>query len=262
MAMVDALPVPDSRQKVDELFLYWLSDPSRQDMLRSELAKVCRCGSDMADGGDAFLAQAVAGIQQSRPLSPGPGFRTPSPPLHLANSPKSPRTKRRAKSMSPRKAVGKSGLLAEPAAVGRSPESTSHGEEIDSPAFSSPSLREPEREREVAENGGSASAAARTKVEEVAVVVNKNSSLQEKLSQSPSRPAAEAIPPFFFPYGQPKAGENLEQQLRDAAQVFQLQPSGEIARPDFHLVVKVVALSLSFSLSLSPLSLSLSLHTP
>ena len=118
MACVEAaIPVPDSRKKVDELFLYWLSEPSTQDMLRKELANIrevpCSELDDLVfkqDGGVAL--NSVSPYSLSSVLRSGsPHTRTPSPPPSslVAKSPSSPRA-RRALRKSPHGAGGGSNL--------------------------------------------------------------------------------------------------------------------------------------------------------
>lgn len=103
MACVEAaIPVPDSRKKVDELFLYWLSEPSTQEMLRKELSSICDVPCSELDDllfkqdGTVVLSSivphSVTGV-----LRPGsPTTRTPSPPPSslVAKSPSSPRARR------------------------------------------------------------------------------------------------------------------------------------------------------------------------
>ena len=234
MAMVDAMPVPDSRQKVDELFLFWLSEPSAQEILRKELSKVC--GYDLTDGGERGHAQpAMANLQ--RPKSPT--YRTPSPPLHLSNSPKSPRTKRRSKS--PRRHL-KSGLTS-----GKIVEEAAVSEEVDFPVSPSPPEKQQQQQQKTRTEMGKGT---REKEGETSVE-GSSERLREKLTQeahmdtsvqergtSVAKPV-EFIPQFFFPNGQPKPGENIDEQLNEAAKLFQQQPNGEVSQSNFHFVVKV-----------------------
>ena len=238
--MVDAMPVPDSRQKVDELFLFWLSEPSAQEILRKELSKVC--GYDLTDGGERGHAQpAMANLQ--RPKSPT--YRTPSPPLHLSNSPKSPRTKRRSKS--PRRHL-KSGLtsskIVEEAAV---------SEEVDFPASSSPPEKQQQqqtrtemgKERREKEEDTLADRSSERLREKLAQEAHMDTGVQER-GTAVAKPV-EVIPQFFFPNGQPKPGENIDEQLNEAAKLFQQQPNGEISQSNFHFVVKVTKLPTTLS---------------
>ena len=104
MACVEAsIPVPDSRKKVDELFLYWLSEPSTQDMLRKELANIreipCSELDDLVfkqDGSVALGSYSLASVLRQGATN----SRTPSPPPSsslVAKSPSSPRTRRSAR---------------------------------------------------------------------------------------------------------------------------------------------------------------------
>jgi hypothetical protein len=237
MAMVDAMPVPDSRQKVDELFLFWLSEPSTQEMLRNELTKVCRYGND---GGSLVGPSAVT---TSVPRSSSPNnsnYRTPSPPLHLSNSPKSPRAKRRAKS--PRRSL-KYGASSS-AATEKTGSSAAFD---DTDYFPTPSTLEPNsRKTEKAGAPGRTDTSATLKDTEQ----QKARRAWSAKSAKPTR--SEVIPRFFFPNG--RAGEAREEsidgQLEAAANVFQEQPNGEVTMADFHLVVKAMGLPLYWKATL------------
>ena len=264
--MVDAMPVPDSRQKVDELFLFWLSESSTQEMLRKELTKVCRYGSDLTDGGvDSFLAAQPTMTNIQRPKSPN--YRTPSPPLHLSNSPKSPRTKRRAKS--PRRNL-KSGLTgggsSAQSSIIKNKEGAAVFEDVDyfpAASASSPPPNErdskPSASEEVGQGRGGGGGrddhkqisdinknkVVAEKEEVVALDTERGSSnAPAKSVQVASKQDKEVIPRFFFPNGQPKMKESVDEQLKEAAKLFQEQPNGEIAQDDFHSVVKVKNLSI------------------
>ena len=256
--MVDAIPVPDSRQKVDELFLYWLSEPSTQEMLRKELTKVCRYGNDLAtDGGDSSILANRNLVQPTltnvqRPSSPN--YRTPSPPLHLSNSPKSPRTKRRARS--PRRNLKASGLT--PGGVSQHAEKSTAGgfaagfDDVDYFPSALPSSTlpfEPESSKKT-EDGRVAAGNTARKGEEKDTQRRVDASTPQVLAQvaersvgsseKPTSRPAEVIPRFFFPNGKLGAcREGVDEQLKEAAKVFQLQPNGEISQEDFHSVVKV-----------------------
>ena len=110
MACVEAaIPIPDSRKKVDELFLYWLSEPSTQDMLRKELASIkdvpCSDLDDLVFKQDGSVVLSSISPYSSltsvlRPGSPSTCTRTPSPPPSsslVAKSPSSPRARRSAR---------------------------------------------------------------------------------------------------------------------------------------------------------------------
>ena len=97
------MPVPDSRKKVDELFIYWLSEPSTQDMLRKELANIreipCSELDDLVfkqDGSVALGSYSLATVLRQGATH----SRTPSPPPSsslVAKSPSSPRARRSAR---------------------------------------------------------------------------------------------------------------------------------------------------------------------
>jgi serine/threonine-protein phosphatase 2A regulatory subunit B'' len=260
MAMVDAMPVPDSRQKVDELFLFWLSESSTQELLRSELSKVCRYGGSGEDGGESpSILESL--VQQptlsaggyARSGSPANSYRTPSPPLHLSNSPKSPRAKRRAKS--PRRNL-KYGLLAGGSGGGSPSSPAAERSAVNGPsapvfddvdyfpsALAGSSLPtgglEGSRKTEKAA-GTRAHSKADTKTSKEAARAGKVKTRQTR------RASSEVIPLFFFPNGrQGSVGEGVEEQLRAAEEVFREKAaSGEVAMEDFHLVVKAMKLPL------------------
>ena len=97
MACVKAIPVPDSMQKVDELFLFWLSESSTQELLRKELSKVCSSVREFEEDTPVQIQLSSSSVTNVR--RPGsPTVRTPSPPPLLTRSPKSPRTKPRPQS--------------------------------------------------------------------------------------------------------------------------------------------------------------------
>ena len=250
MAMVDALPVPDSRQKVDELFLFWLSEPSAQELLRKELSKVC--GYELTDSVERSHAQPAALTNLQRPKSPT--YRTPSPPLHLSNSPKSPRAKRRSKS--PRRHL-KSGLAALGKTNNDDPSTAApvvNSEEVDVGGSGSPQPSEQVQNARAASTRGTrgkedaAVDAGSQPPAEPDTPTTKDASLQA-LEPQKSTPAeerdvqksVEAIPRFFFPNGQPSSGEDIHVQLNEAAKLFQQASNGEVPYSSFHTVVKVTA---------------------
>lgn len=242
MAMVDAIPVPDSRQKVDELFLFWLSEPSTQEMLRNELTKVCRYGNDGGSGGgdspnilDSLVQQSTVTTTVPRSSSPNSNYRTPSPPLHLSNSPKSPRAKRRAKSPRRNLKYGPSSSAATEKSAVNGPPAVAFD---DTDYFPTSTYVAVERESaRTTEKAGTAP--GRTDPDATLRETEQKKAKSEK-SARPSR--SEVIPRFFFPNG--RAGEGKEErvdvQLNAAAKVFQEQPNGEVTMADFHLVVKVI----------------------
>ena len=242
--MVDAIPVPDSRQKVDELFLFWLSEPSTQEMLRNELTKVCRYGGsgdlsgEGSGGGDSpnildSLVQQSAALT-SVPRSSSPGYRTPSPPLHLSNSPKSPRTKRRARS--PRRNL-KQGLSA--AGEKSGPAAVVGFDDVDyfPAALVEPAATGVERdEKPNAQGRKDADSSTREAAQKT-----KRAPPQSEKGAKRTRVLNEVIPRFFFPNGRAgDAKEGVEKQLKEAGKVLQEQLNGEVSLEDFHLVVKVI----------------------
>ena len=86
---------PDTRKKVDELFLYWLSEPSTQEMLRSELAKVCGLQQELVTATSPASSGSCNGSVSKklpyRPSSPNSVHTTTSPTPPLNRSPKSAR---------------------------------------------------------------------------------------------------------------------------------------------------------------------------
>ena len=71
---------PDARKKVDELFLYWLSEPTTQDILRQELARVCGLQQQKLD----LLGPAYS---HHRSRSTSPTVRDVTPPPAPSTSP-------------------------------------------------------------------------------------------------------------------------------------------------------------------------------
>ena len=231
MAMVDAMPVPDSRQKVDELFLFWLSEPSTQEMLRNELTKVCRYGGDGGNSGGGDSPNILDSLVQPPALtrSSSPNYRTPSPPLHLSNSPKSPRAKRRAKSPRRNLKYGPTSSAATEKAA---------SDEVD--YFPSAPAGAPLPAVEPA-SGRKAEKAGRT--DAVTTVIRDAETKAERLQNENNTRGCpgEVIPRFFFPNGRAgESKESVELQLREAGKVFQQQSNGEVSMANFHLVVKVI----------------------
>ena len=95
MACTEAIPLPDSRQKVDELFLFWMSERSTHEILCSELSRVC----GLQPGGDEpHLQQYSPSSIISFPRPGSPVRRSPSPPAHPVRSPGNVPNKRTVKS--------------------------------------------------------------------------------------------------------------------------------------------------------------------
>ena len=77
---------PDARKKVDELFLYWLSEPTTQDLLRQELARVCGLQQQKLD-----LLGPTYSHHRSRSTSPTVRDVTPPPAPSTSPSRVSPK---------------------------------------------------------------------------------------------------------------------------------------------------------------------------
>ena len=248
MACVEAvIPVPDSRKKVDELFLFWLSEPSTQDMLRKELAKVR--GITISELDIDYLDLSIPSCSLTSTLRPSsPNMRAPSPPPpSLTRSPKSPRGKQH---RSPRKShkspkQQEHALAKSIRAQGQQKVHEEAVEEIDSglplQLFSSAS-------RAVLTDS--------TDSENNSNLINQKGGLDAKhlrtgRSRSP-KPTdlpkglkvtghVPNIPQFYFPNGKPAVGENVEEQLKEIERLFQDHPNGELAQSDFSSIAKVSA---------------------
>ena len=247
MACVEAIPVPDSRQKVDELFLFWLSEGSTQEMLRKELSKVCgTLGIDHEEDGEVIFSVPALVTPNSVHRPGSPITRTPSPPM--LRSPKSPRSSRR---KSPRKTRAKSPRSRRDFL---SPDETdfASGVEMVNGGFSlisSPllhSLGPPSLEAngsELAsqatavngEDSGSHGGQKQMDLESAAVVpAGGLADLQRRLSES--------IPPFYFPRGKPRQPDSSrtdEEKLADVGLIFQESANGELPLSQFRDVAKV-----------------------
>ncbi len=245
MACVEAIPVPESRKKVDELFLFWLSEPSTQELLRKELSMVCSGSYEDADS-PAPLMTAAAVTSVLRPGSPV--LRSPSPPTPHSRSPKSPRAKRR--SHSPRKRIVETG--ANKLNLNNASHHHQVAEETDFHVTPAPvSAAETELQDVCTSEVEAKSQAPHPQLqadEDVATPVL-SPEAAAKLPDTPKaeggaaerdRPlSSEAIPRFYFPNGRPRVDEDVEQSLREVAAVFEGFPREEVPRNDFHLVVKV-----------------------
>lgn len=244
MACVEAaIPVPDSRKKVDELFLFWLSEPSTQDMLRKELAKVR--GISIGDLDIDYLDLSIpSGSLTStlRPSSPNLRVLSPPPPS-LTRSPKSPRGKQ---NRSPRRAHKS---LKQEHALSKSTRAPGqqkvHEEVLEEVDYGAPLQMLASR------------AVLNTDTENDSNLINQNGGLEPKhrdgvragRSRSP-KPAdlpkgptvsghTPTIPQFYFPNGKPAAGENVEEQLKEVETLFRDNPNGELAQDSFSTVAKV-----------------------
>ena len=250
MACVEAAPIPDSHKKVDELFLFWLSEPSTQELLTKELSKVRRLYDlEELDAGASFVSdvQATSSATTAAPRPLSPLGRTPSPPHLLSRSPKSPRVKPRPQS--PRRAQS-------PA---RRPPSDDHStgtlgrDEPDSAGAPS--------KEEGSGSGAGRSAEAGDASPGGAPPNEPDNGADPKLEEmeqpagataSPKTAPPEVIPRFYFPHGRPVPEADTERQLREVAKVFQASPTGELPLEEFHAVAKVISRVVSWPLSQCP----------
>lgn len=235
MACVEtSIPVPDSRKKVDELFLFWLSEPSTQEMLRKELAKLRGISTNELDVDYLDLSIPTSTLTNAlRPSSPN--LRAPSPPPGLSRSPKSPR----GRSRSPRKGY-------------KSPRQNEHGltksmkaqdlqkvyeesvDEVDFPASTTV---------QVYENTENDSNLINKPKPAGIDVRHRGRSRSPKPADLPKGPGeikqVPVIPQFYFPHGKPTAGENVEEHLTEAEKIFKDSPNGELEQSEFGPVAKV-----------------------
>ncbi len=227
MACVEtSILVPDSRKKVDELFLFWLSEPSTQEMLRKELAKLRGVSPNELDVDYLDLSIPTSSFTSTlRPSSPN--LRAPSPPPG-SRSPKSPR----GRSRSPKKSH-------------KSPKQQEHG--------LSKSIRAQDMQKVYEENVDEIDFAIHVQcnssendsnkpVDKIAAIDAKHRarSHSPKPADLPKAPAHhQVIPQFYFPHGKPNTGENVEECLQEAEKIFAEQPNGELGQSHFEEVSKV-----------------------
>ena len=207
---------PDARKKVDELFLYWLSEQSTQELLRSELARVCGLQSEYLNVSEASLPVSASSSHAKGPIVHGSSITaanaTSSPPPLSNRSPKSPRsTCQHAKPSAKHEKTSEEGT-----AKGnyRSRASAEGEVQIDAGVVIG--------ERHLP------SAACRTVAEPSC----------GPAVQLPS-PAPESIPRFYFPNGRPHEEEDLQEIMKQLGSLFAQFPSHEISKKEFHLVTKV-----------------------
>lgn len=259
MACVEAtIPVPNSRKKSDELFLYWLSEPSTQELLRKELAKIS--GSELDDKAmkeqqtlvseyGNFLSPSSAAVSVLRPGSPN--VRTPSPPLLSHRSPKSPRSTGRIRS--PRKANkspngkqrAKNGLqqcFDEVDSASGDDAVVPAGVNVRLSARCQPEalLTEGIDSLEVLGNLGKRGRRSRSpspKPESLPVGPGVNQATKHTPLNSSSH-----IPPFYFPHGKPQPEENLQENFAELSKWFQNIEGGEA---DFKLLPEIMKVSWS-----------------
>lgn len=244
MACVEAvIPVPNSRKKTDELFLYWLSEPSTQELLRKELAKLS--GTPYAEGDDkdvkeshlqalvdynTFLSPSSAVTNVLRPGSPN--VRTPSPPLLSHRSPKSPRASRR----SPKKtAKSPGGKQRTKNGLQHSFDELDYGD--DNVMQLSSTMHNHTTEEVSSEPAHTHSRDRRAR---------SHSPKPESLPAGPGhnhlpRPATNSshIPRFYFPNGKPQPDENLQERFLELAKLFHTFEGGEASFKQFPEILKV-----------------------
>lgn len=252
MACVEAaIPVPNSRKKTDELFLCWLSEPSTQELLRKELAKIS--GTPLSELDDKamnephtlvseygqFLTPSPAAAVTSV-LRPGsPNVRTPSPPLLSHRSPKSPRGAGRIRS--PKK-TGKSlnGKLKVKNGLQHCFDEIDSGDDAVVPAGVNTQLAarcHPDAAAEgidslgiLGNHGGRRSRSPSPKPESLPVGPGMN-----------HKPASISghIPRFYFPNGKPQPEEDLQERFVELGKWFQNLEGGEADFKQFPEIMKV-----------------------
>lgn len=249
MACVETAPIPESHKKVDELFLFWLSEPSTQEMLRKELSKVRRLydlEETDASSSSTIDVQPTSCAPTAVHRSLSPLVRTPSPPPILSRSPNSPRAKPRP--LSPRRT--------QPSAQKpRTPPSSSEGEEhptasavagengweeTDSGNLGIPNLAPDSREESVKRGESSANASAQCNEPDDAMSPVQPREMEQPVgaSASPKTAPPEIIPQFYFPRGRPVPEEDTARQLQEVSKIFQ-SAGGELPLEEFHAVAKV-----------------------
>ncbi len=258
MACVEtAIPVPNSRKKTDELFLYWLSEPSTQELLRKELVKIS--GVPFSETDDKKLQEGKISGNLLAPLAavtnvlrPGsPNMRTPSPPLLSHRSPKSPRGAGR--NTSPKKSsksplIGKSNLCNSSNGYQQQ-----HGVEetdgADDFMFHN-HVHRSEVSRTIGgiENlvGGGGGSYRHERGSRSRSHSPKPESLPTGPSGSNHIPKPEGtnlsssqIPRFYFPNGKPKPEENLSERFAEMGKLFRSFDGGEAGLQDFAEIAKV-----------------------
>ena len=194
---------PDARKKVDELFLYWLSEPSTQELLRHELAKVC---------GLHQPRDLLSPTFNLKPRPTSPTVRSITPPLAPQNN--SPVTR-----SSPKNPKNINLENNNSRNLARVPEVEIHIEEPEERPGTPP---------------------IKTLVESSVEVVKHSSPL---LSQVASRVPPILIPKFYFPQGKPDDSNDkiVEAQIEKANAVFSQYENAEISWKKFDIVVKVSA---------------------
>ncbi len=242
MACVEAaIPVPNSRKKTDELFLYWLSEPSTQELLRKELSKISGVPYSELDEKTVhenqsplsehanFLSPSSAVTNVLRPGSPN--MRTPSPPLSH-RSPKSPRGA--ARNRSPKKTAGKSpnNKLRAKNGLQQSFDEVDSSDDAYSVTSDSGRLEGMELPESMAKQGRR-SRSHSPKPESLPVGPTPNHALKHGTNSSSH------IPRFYFPNGKPQPDENLHERFAELAKFFDNLDGGEVSFKQFPEIMKV-----------------------
>lgn len=202
---------PDTRKKVDELFLYWLSEPSTQEMLRHELAKVCglqHSASDMVS--DRTCSSSSRTKLPYRPSSPNSVHTATSPTPPLSRSPKSPPVH----------------AARHAAAAGRA--KLQDGQETTDGSHPN-ATQEIKQESEVKRQ---------LQVSGAAPGQNPPPLLPPPLAAGAGA-TLEAIPRFYFPNGRPNKNGSMDKQLEEIDAIFHRYPRHELPKKDFSQVLKV-----------------------
>ena len=204
---------PDARKKVDELFLYWLSEPSTQELLRQELARVC--------GLQQQKMELLSPTYNHRPRLSTSNVRAvtppPSPSTSPSRSPKSPQTTK-----------------------------SKHVETVVTPTAQEKNILIGNGIEEI-DGGKDLLVQPISKTEGISTAVLQSTT--NHFLKSPSinmtspphpmiKPEPAPIPQFYFPRGKPKNGID-EKLMIKVERIFQRYHHHEIAKRDFHHVLKV-----------------------
>ena len=204
---------PDARKKVDELFLYWLSEPSTQELLRQELARVC--------GLQQQKMELLSPTYNHRPRLSTSNVRAvtppPSPSTSPSRSPKSPQTtkSKHVETVVTPTAQEKNIL------IGNGVEETDGGKDL---------LVQP-----ISKTEGISTAVLQSTTNHFlkSPSINMTSPPHLMIKSEPV-----PIPQFYFPRGKPKNGRD-EKLMIKVERIFQRYHHHEIAKRDFHHVLKV-----------------------
>lgn len=196
---------PDARKKVDELFLYWLSEPSTHELLRHEVAKVCGLQQQTASDHPLLINGSSTGgsLQFPRPASPTGRAITPPPPAPLS-------------------------ALGSPSRGG-SPKLFRGGGHGINKQTGTTTQRHLVGE-ETIDGGGE-------------MKTNGEASCLPMISITPVPTASpsELIPRFYFPNGKREEGDEgaIEKVMVTVGKIFERYPRQEVPKKDFHLIIKV-----------------------